>query len=75
MCWSESHSDRPTTQQLLRCLEDASHKWVPPLEYPIPDDCGGREGLDFTFGDEGSMLAELLVFAASMLCVLLLPLT
>ena len=40
MCWSESPSARPTAQQLLRYLEDASHTWIP-LGYPVP---GGRNG-------------------------------
>jgi len=76
-CWSKSPSDRPTAQQLLRCLEDASHTWVPPLEYPIPGGRGGRGGLDFTFGDERGALAgaltrslKLFALAASMLYVL-----
>ena len=36
-CWNESPSTRPTAQNLLRCLQDVSPAWAPPLEYPIPD--------------------------------------
>ena len=82
MCWSKSPSDRPTAQQLLRCLEDASHTWVPPLEYPIPDGRGGGGGVNFTFGGEEGMLVgtltrglRLFASAASILYDLSLPRT
>jgi len=82
MCWSKSPSDRPTAQQLLRCLEDASHTWVPPLEYPIPGGRGDGGGVNYTFRDErarlvGALTRSLRLFAltASMLYVLSLPRT
>ena len=60
-CWSESPPARPTAQQLLRYLEDASRDWTPPLEYPIPDDLDGEAGLDLTSGDERSGTASSLI--------------
>ena len=53
-CWSESPSARPTAQQLLRYLEDASRDWTPPLNYPIPDDLDGGAGFDLTSSNERS---------------------
>ena len=50
-CWDKSPPARPVVQELLRCLQDASHTWVPPLEYPIHDDLEGGAGLDLTTGD------------------------
>lgn len=76
MCWSESPSARPTAQELLRCLQDASHTWVPPPEYPTLD---GVAGFDVTSGDEWGLVTgvpvnNLLVLIVGALCVLLLPL-
>lgn len=68
MCWSESPSARPAAQRLLRCLQDASHTWVPPLEYPIRNSFDEGAGLDFT------SLLRASVLVVSVLSVLLLPL-
>ena len=68
-CWSEPPSTRPTAQQLLHCLEDASRTWVPPLEYPISGGLDGGAGLDLTSGDERSIVA---IALASCLFVLLI---
>ena len=75
MCWSESPSARPTAQELLRCLQDASPTWVPPPEYPIHD---GGVGFDATFDDErgpvaGVLTGNLFVLMVGVLCILLLP--
>lgn len=50
-CWDKSPIARPTAQQLLRCLEGAHHAWVPPPEYPVPDDLD--EGTEFEFISDG----------------------
>lgn len=60
MCWSESPSARPTAQELLRYLQDASHTWVPPPHYPIPDDRDRGAELDLTSGDEQSLVTGVL---------------
>jgi len=78
LCWSESPSTRPTAQRLLRYLQGASHTWVPPLEYPIPDGRGEVTGLDFTSGGKWSLVAKaatssLLLLVIIILCVLFLP--
>jgi len=76
MCWSESSSARPTAKELLRHLQDASHTWVPPLEYPIPDDHDEGAGLGLRSDDEqsiatGALTSSLFVLVVSMLCTLL----
>jgi len=80
MCWSESPSSRPTAQELLRYLQDASHAWAPwsTLQYPVPDDHDWGTGLGFTSSDErnrvlGAVASGLCVLIVSVLCVLLLP--
>jgi len=47
-CWDESPSVRPTAKDLLRCLQDISPTWVPPLQYPIPEDSDEGTGLFLT---------------------------
>ena len=78
-CWNESPSTRPTAQQLLRYLQDVSCTWVPPLEYPVPDDLDVETVLDFTCGNEWMasdvLTSNLFVLVVSVLCVLLLPFT
>lgn len=79
-CWDKSPSARPTAQELFRCLQDASHTWVAPLEYPIADGLDRETGLDSTYGDgrstvAGTLTGSLLVFVVGVLCALLLPLT
>ena len=79
-CWSESPSTRPTVQQLLCDLQDASHTWVPPLQYPIPDNLDGEITIDFTPSDEwgitpGSLTSSFLALVVSALCVLLLSIS
>ena len=75
-CWSKSPSARPTAQQLLRYLRDASHTWVPPLEYPIPESLDEGAGPDLTSSDVRSIaMGGLFFFMISMLCILVLPLT
>ena len=80
MCWSEPPSSRPTAQELLRCLQDASHAWAAPstLQYPVPDDRDWRTGLGFTSSDErnrvlGAVASGVFVLIVGVLCVLLLP--
>ena len=77
-CWSKSPSARPTAQQLLRHLEVASRTWVPPHEYPIPNDLGGGVGLDLTSDDGRSIVTSVLtsslfVLTLGVLCILFLP--
>jgi hypothetical protein len=71
MCWSRSASVRPTAQQLLHNLQGASHTWVPPLEYPIPDSTSG----DGRSREAGALASSLFVLTVSMLWILLLPFT
>ena len=76
-CWSESPSARPTAQQLFRHLQDASRTWVPPLEYPIPDDIDGGAEPDSTSGDErnittAALTSGLVVLLMSMLYIIFL---
>ena len=78
MCWSESLSARPAAKELLRHLKDASHTWVPPPEYPIPESHDEESGLDFTPDDErsvaaGALTSYLFVVVVGVLCALLLP--
>jgi len=78
MCWNESPSARPTAQELLRHLQDNSHTWVPPLEYPIPDGHDEGAGLDLGSDDEwstatGTLTNRLFVLVVGMLWALLLP--
>ena len=77
-CWDESPSTRPAAQDLLRYLQDASPTWVPPLEYPIPDD-PDETGADFmSYGGWNTMVGALSssLFAplVVVLCVLALSL-
>jgi len=77
MCWSESPSARPTAQELLSHLQDTSRTWVPPPEYPIPNDHDERTGLDLSSDDElsiavtGALASCLFVLVVSALCALL----
>ena len=78
MCWSESSSARPTAKELLHHLQCASHTWVPPLEYPIPDGRDDEAGLDLGSDDEqstatGAQISYFFVLVVSVLCALLLP--
>jgi len=78
MCWNRSPSARPTAQELLRDLQDASYAWVPPLEYPIPEGHDEESGLDLTPGNErsiatGALTSGLFVLIVSVLCALFLP--
>jgi len=78
MCWSESPSARPTAQELLHHLQDASHTWVPPIEYPIPEGHGEGEEPDLTPDDEqsiatGALTSGFFVLVVGMLCAFLLP--
>ena len=77
-CWTKSPEARPATQELLRCLEDASHTWVPPPEYPIPDGLRGGGALDSTSEDErssttGVRACSVCVIVVGMLCALIFP--
>ena len=58
MCWSESPSARPTAQQLLLYLEDASRTWVP-QKHPISHGLEGG-GLDLPSDGEWSMVTSAL---------------
>ncbi|KAF9784796.1 kinase-like domain-containing protein [Thelephora terrestris] len=74
-CWSKSSTARPTAQALLDCLQDASHIWVPPPEYPIP---AVGAGLQITYDNEwntvtGTRARSLFVLVVGMLCVLVFP--
>ena len=77
-CWTKSPTTRPAAKELLRCLEDASHTWAPPPEYPIPD-CLARKGaLDSISEDEwsstnGVRACGLFVIAVGILCALIFP--
>ena len=69
-CWDQSPEARPTAQQLLLYLQEASRSWVPPPEYPVPDDAG----FEPTFGSEGcavtsSQASSLFVLILGMLWV------
>lgn len=55
---------------LLRCLQDASNTWVPPLEYPIPNGLDGDAEPDFTFGDEWRVMGTLKHFFFLMVGIL-----
>ena len=50
-CWDKSPSARPTAQELLHCLQDISHPWVPSHQYPISDGLGEEAGPDSIPGD------------------------
>jgi len=54
---------------MLLCLQSASHTWVPPLEYPIPDDPDDRWSVA-----TGNFTSDVFVLVVSVLCVLLFPL-
>lgn len=80
MCWSESPSARPTARDLLRHIQDASHTWVSPPEYPAPDGHDGGAGLDLASDDEpdvatGALANRLFVLMVRILCFLFLPFT
>lgn len=73
-CWDESPSARPTAQQLLRYLEDASHTWVPPLEYPILDSPDWGVGLGLPSSGEryivmSALTSNVFVLLMSVLCI------
>ena len=75
-CWDESPASRPTAQQLLHCLRDASRTWVSPPEYPVSDDLD--EGVEFEFASGigrctvvGALASGLLAFIIGVLCVLI----
>ena len=77
-CWTKSPTARPAAQGLLRCLQDASHTWVSPLEYPIPDGLGGEGAPDTTSEDErsstmGVRACSVFVIVVGMLCALIFP--
>ena len=76
-CWGKSPSTRPTARELLRYLQDISPTWVPPFEYPIPDDPDGEASPDFISRSEWIMGTDVLksVFFAllvAMLCAFML---
>ena len=76
-CWDESPSVRPTAEDLLCYFRDASPTWVPPVEYPIPDDPDGEAGPDSVSRGERVMVADsptsgLFAFLVAMLCVFVL---
>ena len=56
-CWDESPPTRPTARDLLRCLQDISPTWAPPLEYPIPEDPDEEVIPDFISRSERIMAA------------------
>ena len=50
---AELTTARPTTKQILCCLQGSSHTWELPPEYPIPDDLMDSDaGSVSTFGDK-----------------------
>ena len=76
-CWDESPSTRPTAQDLLHCLQDISPTWVPPLEYPIPDDPDGETVYNFVSHGEwgivaGALMGSFVTLLVVMLCVFVL---
>ena len=75
-CWDESPLVRPTAENLLHCLRDASSAWVPSAEYPIPDDPDGEAGSNFVSRDERIMATDaqtsFFTLLVAMLCAFVL---